>query len=264
MQQQRLGQHLADGHARVERAVGVLEDELGAGARMRRSSAPDSEARSRPAKRTLPAVGSSRRRASRPTVDLPQPDSPTSASVSPAAHVEGDAIDGPHDRRRRAPSSDRRATKCLVTLSSAKERRAHATSASSGAFQQREACPAPRSARGGARLRQRSSANGQRVAKRQPVKAPARLGTLPEMVASRSRRADEQRNGAEQADRVWMLRRREQPGSRRLLDDLAGIHDRHVVAGLGHHAQIMGDEDDGRAGLLAQLGAADRGSAPGW
>ena len=32
MQQQRLGQHLADRHARVERAVGVLEDELGAGA----------------------------------------------------------------------------------------------------------------------------------------------------------------------------------------------------------------------------------------
>ena len=31
-----------------------------------------------------PAVGSIKRRMVRPTVDLPQPDSPTSASVSPA------------------------------------------------------------------------------------------------------------------------------------------------------------------------------------
>ena len=37
----------------------------------------------------LPAVGSISRRIARPTVDLPQPDSPTSASVSPA-RIESD------------------------------------------------------------------------------------------------------------------------------------------------------------------------------
>ena len=40
---------------------------------------------SSPSKRTAPAVGSIRRSTRRPVVDLPQPDSPTSASVSPRA-----------------------------------------------------------------------------------------------------------------------------------------------------------------------------------
>jgi hypothetical protein len=37
-----------------------------------------------PSNQTSPAVGSIRRRMHRPVVDLPQPDSPTSPSVSPA------------------------------------------------------------------------------------------------------------------------------------------------------------------------------------
>ena len=32
----------------------------------------------------------------RPSVDLPQPDSPTSPSVSPGPHLEADAVDGVH------------------------------------------------------------------------------------------------------------------------------------------------------------------------
>ena len=47
-----------------------------------------------------PAVGSYRRRIARPTVDLPQPDSPTSPSVSPRSIVEAS--------RRRPPSRRRR------------------------------------------------------------------------------------------------------------------------------------------------------------
>src|SRR5215831_15189947 len=41
-----------------------------------------------PERRMLPAVGSISRNTVRPTVDLPQPDSPTSPSVSPASIVK--------------------------------------------------------------------------------------------------------------------------------------------------------------------------------
>ena len=234
-------------------------------ARARRSSAPDSE-REVAARRSarVPAVGSIRRSASRPTVDLPQPDSPTSASVSPAVDAEA------RRRRRRAPRrsacraasgaprsawSRSRARGAARSCHQRLQRRLPAAREMAGADVARAAAP---------RLRQRASANGQRRRSGSRRSVPARLGTLPAMVASRSRRRADERDRAEQADRVGVLRRGEQACRGRLLDDLAGVHDRHVVAGLGHHAQVVGDEDDGGAGLLAQLGAAGRGSAPGW
>ena len=51
---------------------------------------------SSPSKRTVPPVGSSRRVSSRPVVDLPQPDSPTTPSVSPRWTREARAVDGLH------------------------------------------------------------------------------------------------------------------------------------------------------------------------
>ena len=304
MQQQRLGQHLADGHARVERAVGVLEDELGAGAgpaqlgaRQRGEVAAGEADRCRRSARSG-AAPAGRRSTCR------SPNSPTSASVSPAP-TESETPSTARTTAVGTPSSERRTTKCFVTLSRASSgalmpacpsvgsgrpaakvgvRPQHmpskrlprndvgpalrSTASLRRGARSRVMPPAPpagpsSSARGGRRrgrraagprLRQRASANGQRPAKRQPTKLPARLGTLPEMVARRSRRDADVRDGAEQAHRVGVLRRGEQPGRRRLLDDLAGIHDGHVVAGLGHHAEVVGDEDDGRAGLGAQLG----------
>ena len=38
-----------------------------------------------------------------------------------------------------------------------------------------------------------------------------------------------------------------------LLDDLAGVHDRHAVAHLGDDAEVVGDQDDRRPGLVAQV-----------
>src|SRR5215203_4312281 len=52
--------------------------------RISRSSFLLSESTSRPLKYTSPDVGSIKRSRQRPTVDLPQPDSPTKPSVSPA------------------------------------------------------------------------------------------------------------------------------------------------------------------------------------
>ena len=49
---------------------------------------------SRPSNVMLPAVASVRRKITRPAVVLPEPDSPTSPSVSPRRIVEVDAVDG--------------------------------------------------------------------------------------------------------------------------------------------------------------------------
>ncbi len=56
-----------------------------------------------------PLVGSISRSTLRATVDLPQPDSPTSPSVSPVAKREADAVDGMHgaDRRRKHAAAHR-------------------------------------------------------------------------------------------------------------------------------------------------------------
>ena len=37
---------------------------------------------------------------------------------------------------------------------------------------------------------------------------------------------------------------------RAILDDLAGIHNRHAVGHIGYHTQVVGDKDNGIAVLL--------------
>ena len=49
-----------------------------------------------------------------------------------------------------------------------------------------------------------------------------------------------------------MLRPDEEVAHSGPLDDLAGIHDGDIVCHLGHHAEIVGDQHDGRAGVAAQ------------
>ncbi len=83
-----------------------------------------------------PASGSISRSTSRLTVDLPQPDSPTSASVLPASTLKltpSTALTNAVGR----PNSERSATKCL-TRSFDLEQRHHDTSLSSGALMQRD------------------------------------------------------------------------------------------------------------------------------
>ena len=55
-----------------------------------------------PSKSTAPRVGSYRPTSSRATVLLPQPDSPTSASVLPLLDAEADAVDRVHELARLA------------------------------------------------------------------------------------------------------------------------------------------------------------------
>ena len=80
MDDQRLGDEIADAHARVERGEGVLENHLHVAAHGLAFVA--AEARQiAPADDDVAAVGHQPASALA-VVDLPQPDSPTSASVS--------------------------------------------------------------------------------------------------------------------------------------------------------------------------------------
>ena len=91
----RLGDRLPDAHQRVQRRVRVLVDELHRAAHPRAARAARSaEHVSRPRRATLPASGSISRTRHFASVLLPLPDSPTIPSVSRAASVERDVVDG--------------------------------------------------------------------------------------------------------------------------------------------------------------------------
>ena len=60
------------------------------------------------------------------------------------------------------------------------------------------------------------------------------------------------RDRGQQAPRVGMLGRREDRVGVGLLDDPAGVHDRDLVGHLGHHAEVVGDDDDGGVELALQ------------
>ena len=92
----RLGDELADGHARIERGEGILEDHLHVPAHGAHDASACSWSMLRPSMMMSPDVGSTSRRMVRPVVDLPQPNSPTSASVSPLRELEGDILDRMH------------------------------------------------------------------------------------------------------------------------------------------------------------------------
>ena len=79
-----LAQDLLDGHARVERSVRVLKYDLHPASKLAQVLTPSFDRMGHVlahVKRTCPLVGSIRRRMQRPSVDLPQPLSPTRPSV---------------------------------------------------------------------------------------------------------------------------------------------------------------------------------------
>ena len=176
---------------------------------------------SSPSSRIVPAVGSIRRSTSLPTVDLPQPDSPTRHSVSPGLDREA--------RRRRPPSPARRAPragraaagKCFLRLSTSRTTadghaghrcagRSRRSASSAGDARGRSPMPFAqrrRLARGSARSRRR-----QRGAKAQPAIGSRSEGTMPGISARRLARAPgaAARDRGHQPARVGMRRPVEQ------------------------------------------------------
>ena len=92
----RLGDDLAHRHARIERRIGVLEDDLHALAHRRPSRSRLSSARSTPSKRISPAVGSSSRSTSRPERRLSAARLADQAQRLAALDVERDVVDRAH------------------------------------------------------------------------------------------------------------------------------------------------------------------------
>ena len=99
-----------------------------------------------------------------------------------------------------------------------------------------------------------SNACGHRGRKWQPSGGRSSDGGEPGIVGSRWRavRVDP-RDRAQQAPGVRMLGVVEQLVERPLLDHPPGVHDHDPVGDVGDHAEVVGDEDDPGAGLLAQL-----------
>ena len=203
----------------------------------------------------LPPVGSSSPSTSFAVVVLPQPDSPTTPSVLPALDRERDIVHRAHHAATAAEhASPRREmlaeSRCLEHGHQAAPlcmRRALAQPAARGA------CRLPRLNSGGASLRQRSNAAGQRAANAQPRGKRDRSGGWPSIAVSRWRlslmRGIEFSSASVYGCAGALKMRETGPG----LHHAARIHHHELVAHLGDDAEIVGDEDQRQAMLALQV-----------
>ena len=105
--EQALADDVADRHPRVERPERVLEDDLHLAPERPQLVRADVAQMSSPSNVIVPAVGGDSRRTVRPSVVLPQPDSPTRLNDLARRDVEVDAVDRV-DRRRPGAAAARR------------------------------------------------------------------------------------------------------------------------------------------------------------
>src|SRR6266540_548611 len=251
--------------------------------RRARSSVGSSARRSRPSKSIAPEVGSIRHSINRPVVDLPQPDSPTSASVSPSPtskSMPSTARTAPL----RPPKMPLLTGKYLTRFATRSNGFTPAPALRCVARAEREArCPGRHYARYAAVASRRHQHIG--VERRAPACAHVFIALVQERRILLPAAVDRERaawmkataghgihrigheafdrrqpllleieswNRSEQADRIRVLRLREQRLDARMLDDAPGVHDRYLVGELGDDAQIVRDQDDRRARFLAQ------------
>ena len=191
----------------------------------------------------MPDVGSSSRSSTRPRVDLPEPDSPTSPTVDPASTLRSTP-----STARTCPTVRRRMPRWMgkcFTIARALEERGHFApfSESSSIRMQRARCcsPAARSSTGA--LAHSGIAYGQRGWNRQPVGIAWGSGTTPGIDANRSSCAATWGIAASRPFRVRVLWAREQVVDGRLLHHLARVHHHDARAEIGDHAEVVGDED---------------------
>ena len=207
-------------------------------------------------------IGSMSRRISRPVVDLPQPDSPTSAERLARLEGEAHAVDRADRRARGRPepaAAERRsASRAPATSSNGPPSRAITRA---GHEMPRRAAPRAAAPPGGSSGTRADSAGRTR----QPARAPR---------AGRAARPRWTTSGWPK--RLGCGRQRRRPRvygwsgrakmlvDRRHLDDAPGVDHGHAVAQLGDHAEIVGDHEHRHAALGLQPARGDRGSGPGW
>ena len=237
-----------------------------------------------PSKVILPPVGSSRRMMQRAMVDLPQPDSPTTPSVSPLRHGEGDAVDrldaadllleddaagnrevllevldleqrlrrsAPFDSTIRAPPSCHRPAASPRSPESCS--RWQATRCSEPLSTPR-ARPSARSVERIAAAQVEATAAGRVQERRRRAGDRLQLGAV----------RGQPRKRAEQSPGVRVLGLVEDLRVGALLGRPGGVHHEHVVGRLGDDAEVVGDQDDRRCRSRAGARSSASGSAPGW
>src|SRR5439155_6337243 len=193
-----------------------------------------------------PPLGASSPTIRRAMVDLPQPDSPTSARVSPR---RTSSVTPSTARSSRLPSpSSIRSSQGRETSKS----RETASTLSNGARMQPAGGLALFSrhqfgTRAQAALEALGTARVERAAARDRVEAWHRALDLREARAPRACR--DARNGGHQPRGIGVPRRMQHVANRPDLDDAARIHDRDAVGGLGDDPHVMGDQHDRRAPL---------------
>ena len=190
-----------------------------------------------PSNRTSPPVGGCRPSSARPSVDLPQPDSPTMPSTSPRRQCRSTPSmpARPAWARQRGSAPRGRASRTAASRRAAPERRAgrarrrsrlgaprgrllHLATAGSdvgvgiapsgqGANRQRASCTSSMRTSAGASCVQRSRARWQRGSKRQPGGSVGRVGRHARDRRRELARAADGRERRQQPLRVRMLRR---------------------------------------------------------
>ena len=260
---ERLGQHLADRHARVERAVGVLEDDLHLAAQAPHALArecqdiaplePDrpavgiDEAQHQPAGRGFPApaLAHERERLAGREGEVDAVDRlDRAAGPSEKTLLEPEVLDQPLDLEERRQRRREVLEPCLASPSSAVPEGGLETGG--------EMARAERAQRGLDRAALRiheGAARMEGAARRQGREVRHRTldGGEPRLVVA------ELRQGAEEPDRIGMLRLVEEGRDRGLLDDSPCVHDGDLVGDLGDDAQVVADHDDRRAELGMEL-----------
>ena len=188
-------------------------------------------------------------------MDFPQPDSPTTPSVSPAPQVEGDAVDGlhvPDGAAQDTPLRDR----VVLDQSLGSQDRPHLAvhrapprrsgtcwSAAGGDLAQRRLV-----------VRHTSWTRGQRGWNGQPVGHPQQVGRQALDGEQLLTLHVQPRDRLQQALGVGVAGAAVQVVDVRALDDRAGVHHRDPVGDVGDHAEVVGDQDQAHLALLAELG----------
>ncbi len=267
-----------DRHPRVERRVRVLEDDLDL--RPHRRAAPSRTWRSTstPSKCTDPDVGSISRRMQRPVVDFPQPDSPTSPSVSPRSTEKltpETAWTSPTLCWNRPARIGNSLTRSVTSRTSCGSTGTGAPARVDGRHGVRSGAPSASS-----RSRRCAPRSGTRTSGRhRRGGAPAaRCCTTPGTSAVGHRGWNAQPGGRKISDGGWPLircsrlflsDRRSRRGSdasspsrvrvARLVEDLvdgadlhlpAGVHHQHAVGDAGDDAEVVRDQHDRRLGAV--------------
>src|SRR5438067_1801389 len=198
--------------------------------------------RRRPRNSTRPSLGAYRPTISRATVDLPQPDSPTSASVSPASTAK--LTPSTARRKRRGSRSSKRlsqgrdTSKSRLTLSSLSSGMEPAGGAARARRKQvRPLRQAPLEAPWAARVEGAARRNG----------VEPRHGAV-DLHQAASLRGNA-RDRAHQADGVRMARRMDHLTHGADLDDASGVHHRDAMRRLGDHAHVVRDQHHRGAAL---------------